>query len=167
MRSLTILALCAIFVTPVLMFPFTASGEAVMERGPVFSDVAGKEWVLSELRSGGKITTIDRKKFEAENMGGFYSLSFREEESVNKGMIGGMGAPNRYFGPYTESDNKTLTIGNIASTMMLAFREPEELKENEYFEYLSKVTRWNLRNEKLELYTVDSSGNEVILFFTQ
>jgi len=167
MRSLTILALCAIFVTPVLMFPFTASGEAVMERGPVFSDVAGKEWMLSGLKIDGKTITIDRKKFEADNMGGFYSLSFREEESVNQGMIGGMGAPNRYFGPFTASDNKILTIGNIAGTMMLAFREPEELKEREYFEYLSKVTRWDLRNGKLELYSINSSGSEAILLFTQ
>ena len=171
MKNITILALCAILIIPVLIFPPGANGAPAREEAPAredapapeneveISDVTGKEWILTELRIAGKTTIIDRKKLEADSMGGFFTLMFSEDR------ISGMGAPNRYFAPYTVLDRKTLNIGLIAGTMMLAFREPEELKENEYFNYLSKVTQLDLHGEKLELYSVDSSEAEVVLVF--
>jgi len=137
----------------------SAYGAPAYEVGTIFKDVTGKEWVLSEIRSADKTTTINRVKYISENMGDFFTVSFQEDR------VAGVGAPNRYFGPYTEGSNRSLTIGNMATTMMMAFREPDELKESEYLAYLSKVTRWDVRDGKLELYTSNSNGTAVTLVF--
>jgi heat shock protein HslJ len=84
------------------------------------------------------------------NLVGVYSISF------NENRLFGMGAPNRYNGPYTVNSNRFLSIGNIASTLMMAIVDPDGLKEHEYFRCLSSVTRWDLRQGKLELYSRDS-----------
>ena len=148
-----------------ILFPHSVHGAPIQEGGAAFRDVEGKEWILSELRSAGKIVRMDRQKLAADNLGGVYTINFREDKSSGEGQINGMGAPNRYFAPYKAGANKALSIGNLASTMMAAFREPEGLGEREYFDYLYKVTRWDLKDEKLELYSTDSDGAEAVLFF--
>jgi hypothetical protein len=50
--------------------------------------------------------------------------------------------------------------------MMFSFIELEELKEHEYFAYLSNVTRWNLPSGRLELYSRTGDGAEAVLVFT-
>jgi heat shock protein HslJ len=77
-----------------------------------------------------------------------------------------MGAPNRYRAPYSLGEGHTLTIGNIAATLMMGLGEPLDVAEYEYFTYLNKVTRWDIREGALELYTSDSSGTEKVLIFT-
>ena len=166
MKKFALFVFCAVLVLPAVIFPVHAGAAPAQDGGTSFRDVAGKEWFLSEVRttasarSAGKTVYMDRNKLEADDMGGIYSLTFREDQ------VSGMGAPNRYFAPYTAGSNKTLSIGNMASTLMMAFREPDGLKEAEYFRYLSSVTRWNLRNGKLELYSTDSNGAEAVLVFT-
>ena len=166
MKKITLLSILACLILPALMIPSCASGAPAQEGSTKFSDVQDKEWFLSEIKTGGKTITIDRKKFEAENMAGYFSITFQKDKTTNENRVGGMGAPNRYFGPYTEGSNRSLTIGNLASTLMMAFKEPEGIKEYEYFQYLSKVTRWNLRDGKLELSALSSDGKEAALVFT-
>ena len=140
-------------------------GAPAQEGGTTFKDVEGKEWILSEFVSAGKTVRMDRQKLELDNLGGVYTIQFQEDrQSGNR--VSGMGAPNRYFGPYTVGANRSLSIGNLASTMMMAFREPDGLRENEYFNYLSKVTRWDLRNGKLELYSSGNNRAETVLVFS-
>ena len=146
----------------VLILPFTAHAEPAQENGITFKDVEAKEWILTEVRSvtsGGSVIYMDRRKLEAINMGGIYTISFSDNRAS------GMGAPNRYFAPYAAGPDKTLRINNIGSTMMAAFIEPDGLKENEYFNYLSKVFRWDLKDGKLELYSTGSNGAETVLIF--
>jgi heat shock protein HslJ len=125
----------------------------------VLGDVEGKEWSLTELRSGGSTVRIDRSKLGGADTNGSFTIIFQE------GRVNGVAWPNRYFGPYTSGAGDALTISDqLASTMMAAFIELDELKEHEYFAYLSKVTRWTVRDGKLELYsTVD--GRETVLVF--
>ena len=155
----------AIFAGAIL-FPHGANGAAIREKAAAkeaetgFESIEGKDWILLEVRSGGKTITLDREQMEKDNLKGAYTISFLRE-----GRIGGMGAPNRYNAPYTQRPDKFLNIGNIASTMMLAFKEPEELKEKEYFDYLTAAQRWDFKQEKLEIYSKNSAGNEVILVF--
>ena len=125
----------------------------------VFSDIEGKDWLLSEIVNAGKTITIDRKKYEANMMGTYFSISFRE------GQIGGTGAPNRYFGPYMLEGSNGLRFGNVASTLMAAFIVPEEITEREYFEYLSGVTDWDLVDGKLHLHSINKDGSEAILIY--
>jgi heat shock protein HslJ len=121
--------------------------------------VSEKEWVLAEIRSARNTIQIDRQKLAANNIGGFFTINFQE------GNVSGMGAPNRFRGPYTLGSGNALNIGLLASTLMAAFIEADELKEHEYFAYLSSVTRWALREGRLELSGSDSDGNEVVLVF--
>ena len=152
----------ALFIFAIAAFPLTVSAAPArenVENSTAFKDVEGKDWILEDVKSLGQTIHMDRKKLEADNFGGIYTINFKENR------VSGMGAPNRYFGPYTLSANKTIKIDNVASTMMAAFKEPDELKEREFFNLLSKVTRWNIMNGKLELYGTNANGNEVTLVF--
>ena len=122
------------------------------------NDVEGKEWILTELRSAGNTVRIDRTRLGAADTNGSFTISFQE------GRVSGIGWPNHYFGPYSAGSGEALSMGNLASTMMAAFIELDELKEHEYFAYLSKVTRRAVRDGKLELYST-SDGRETTLVF--
>ena len=166
MKSFAVLVCCSVFVLPAVMFPLSASGAPSGENGPaareseaVFTDVLGKEWILAELRNAGNVIRIDRNKLSTDNMAGYFTVSFQESQ------VNGVGAPNRFFGPYTAGGGRALSLGNLASTLMMAFKEPDNLNEREYFAYLSKVNRWDLRGGKLELCTYNSGGGEAVLVF--
>jgi heat shock protein HslJ len=159
MKKIINLAFCTVFLLYAIAFPSIAHGAPARDPSAVFNDVEGKEWILSEIKKDGSSTVIDRQKLSADGMGGFFTVSFSE------GRLSGMGAPNRCFGPYSVSANRSLNIGNIASTMMAAFREPDDLKESEYFDYLSKVKRWDIWEGKLELCSINSNGTETVLIF--
>jgi len=126
----------------------------------MFNEVSGKDWILTEIRSAQNTIQIDRGKLQANNIGGFFTINFQE------GNVSGVGAPNRFRGPYTTGSGNALSLGNVASTLMAAFIEAEELKEHEYYSYLGKVTRWNLRDGKLELYSSNPDGAETVLVFS-
>ena len=166
MKNLTVISFCSILVLSAAVFPSCAA-QAPAKRdeapesdsGAVFKDIEGKEWQLSEIRNDGKTVIIDRKKYETNYMGAFFTINFQDNS------VSGTGAPNRYFGPCTPGSYNSLVIGNLASTMMAAFMEPEELKEGEYFGYLSNVRRWNFFDGKLELYSTNNNDREAILVF--
>jgi len=162
MKQLTGIYLCAAFFMPALVFVSCADGASFKSgSGAEFKDVQGKEWTLLEIKSQGKTVSIDRKKLEAGNMGSAFTINFAEDR------VNGVGAPNRYFGPYTVDSNNTLSIGLLASTMMAALFEPEGLKENEFLDYLSKAKHWDIRSKKLRLYSVNSAGADTVLIFGQ
>jgi len=152
---------CSALLLPLALLASCAGSPPDRGTGAGFGDVEEREWYLSELRSAGVSVRMDREKLDADGFEGIFSANFQE------GRLSGMGAPNRYFGPYTVDGNRGLDIGLLASTLMLAFREPDGLTEHEYFGYLSRVTRWDLREGKLELYSTDEAGNEAVLIFVQ
>jgi len=159
MKKSTGALFCAVLLFASCAGGASTGGASFMESSADFKDVKGKEWMLLEIKSQGKTVSIDRKKLEAGDMGGAFSINF------DVSMVSGMGAPNRYNGPYTVGDNNALNIGTLASTKMFAFNEPEELKEDEFFAYLSKASRWNLSSGKLEIYSANSAGAEIVLIF--
>ena len=154
------IVLYAILFIAGLLFPAAVHSAPAREGAASFTHVEGKEWMLAELRLAGKAVRIDRQKLASDNMAGVFSISFERDKAADSGRVSGMGAPNRYFGPYTAGANRSLRIGNLASTMMMAFKEPDELKEFDFFGYLSKVTRWDLVDGRLELY----SAGAVLVF---
>jgi heat shock protein HslJ len=143
----------------VLAFSSCAGGASVKDGGMAFADIEGKEWTLVELKNGAESVSMDRQKFAADGFEGVYTITF------DAGRVRGMGAPNRYLGPYTLGEGKTITIGNVAGTLMAPLKEPEELKEHEYFALLGKVSRWDIRENRLELFTIDADGNNAVLIF--
>ena len=48
---------------------------------------------------------------------------------------------------------------------MAPLREPEELKEHDFFTLLQNAKKWNLAGERLELYCTDENGSETVLVF--
>jgi heat shock protein HslJ len=123
-----------------------------------FGDVQGREWILAEVK-GVSPVVLDRGKLEAGGFGDAYTIRFDAE------LVSGKGAPNLYRGPYSLGEGRALTIGNIAGTLMAAVNEPEGLKEFEYYAYLGSVSRWDLKKDRLELYSKDRSGVEAVLIF--
>ena len=94
-------------------------------------------------------------------MGNAFTISFQD------GRVSGMGAPNRYFGPFTTEPGNVLNIGDLASTLMAAIFEPEDLREQEFFAYLGRATHWDLGEETLEIYSSSQDGTVLILSFKQ
>ena len=159
MKKSTFAFVCPVLILPAILFLSCANGPSFRNSKASFDDVEGKEWILSEVKAAGKTISIDRTKLETFGMGGIYTISFQGNR------VSGMGAPNRFFGPYTSGSKKTLSIADVASTLMATIIEPEDLKEHEYFGYLSNVTSWDLRKGKLELYSTDSAGSKATLVF--
>jgi heat shock protein HslJ len=50
---------------------------------------------------------------------------------------------------------------------MMSIVEPEGLQEREYYNYLEKVSQWDLATEDtLELFTEAPEGDPIVLVFT-
>jgi heat shock protein HslJ len=128
---------------------------------PGLKDVTGIEWKLIEVRSsaGDSVSRFSREELAETGMENAYTLRFDNER------LSGTGAPNRYFAPYKEGGEKTLSVKAIAGTLIANFREPENLKEREYFNYLENAGKWDLIQNKLLLYTRNGQGEEIVLVF--
>jgi heat shock protein HslJ len=156
----TLLIITAVFATSCKSPPSAASGENVVFV-PGIGAIAGIEWRLVEVRApaGNPASRFSREELAEAGMENAYTLRFDKER------LSGMGAPNRYSAPYEEGAGKALSIKAIAGTLMASFREPESLKEREYFNYLERVNRWDLIQNKLLLYTRNEQGEETVLVF--
>jgi heat shock protein HslJ len=119
-----------------------------------------KDWNLIAVRGSPENITFNRNKLVEEGFKDIFTLRFDKER------VSGIGAPNHYFAPYTLPDNKqAITIKTIAQSQMAPLREPEYLKEHEFFAYLQNTTRWNIAGKNLELYTADKDGAAAVLVF--
>jgi len=127
---------------------------------PKFSDVLEKDWKLIEVRGSPENISFNRNKLAEEGFSDIFTLRFDQER------INGVGAPNRYFAPYTLADKQGIAIKTIAQSQMAPIREPEYLKEQEFFNYLQNATRWNMAGTNLEFYSKGQDGTEAVLVFT-
>jgi heat shock protein HslJ len=133
--------------------------------GPQFDkDVQGKEWRLIEVQTSPENIVFDRDKLIDEGFEDIFILTFDGAKASGKA------APNRYMAPYELSREKdksqTLSIKPVAGTLMAPIREPERLKEREYFIYLENAYRWDFKDGKLQLYTKNDQGAEAVLVYT-
>jgi len=163
MKGITVALFCAAFLLSAIVAPSNAGAAPAHEAGARFGDVEGREWVLMGLRRGADNIQMDREHLAEYGFGEIFTIKFED------GRVSGMGAPNRFFGPYTVGGNRALRIGSengaLATTMMMPLVEPDVLREHEYFMYLSRVIRWDLRGGRLELYTSSAAGIETVLVF--
>ncbi|MDR2662176.1 MAG: META domain-containing protein [Treponema sp.] len=136
------------------------AGQSTASSGASYlSSISGKDWKLLELRRSDKTVTLDRNKLTADGMGDLFTLT------VDSARLSGKAAPNRYISTYQAGENNTLTIAPPIGTLMASIYDPERLREEEYFQYLSKVKSWKLNQGKLELYTTDASNKEAVLVY--
>jgi heat shock protein HslJ len=127
---------------------------------PKFSDVRDREWKLIAVRTAPEDVKFDRKRLIDEGFGDIFTIQFSADQ------VSGKGAPNRYFGPFEAGKDLTMSIQNVAATLMAPIREPEKLKERDFFNYLGNVYRWNINKEKqLELSTKGETGVEAVMVF--
>ena len=129
--------------------------------GVDFSDgVMGAEWILAEIRAAGETVVLDRENHVALGFGDIFTLRFDD------GMVYGAAMPNTFRGPYALEDYR-ISFGNMATTMMAAFMEPEEITEREFFGHLGNVSRWGVANGNLELFAIAEDGTETVLVFVE
>ncbi|GHV93832.1 hypothetical protein AGMMS50293_01520 [Spirochaetia bacterium] len=127
---------------------------------PNFADVSGKEWKLIDVQVKNVSIKFDRNTLVSEGFGEIFTLTFDAER------ISGVGAPNRYFAPYKLDKNLAISISPMAGTLMAPIRQPEKLKEQDYFLYLQNAYKWNLVKGNLEFSTKDKDGAETTLVFS-
>jgi len=132
---------------------------AACASAPKFADVMSKDWNLVEVRIKPENIIFERSKLVEEGFGDIFTLRF-DTERVN-----GVAAPNRYFAPYTLAEKQGITIKTVAQTLMVPLREPEKLKEHDFFVYLQNTDKWNFTKGKLELYSKGEDGAEAVLVF--
>ena len=124
-----------------------------------FEDVMDKEWRLVGVLVEQQYIAIDRNKTAAGGSSEIFTLRFGD------GRISGVGSPNRYFAPYSFGDQNTITIGDVAGTLMANLFEQENFTEYEYFTWLQHAERWNVSKGNLELYAKKNDGSQAILIF--
>jgi len=115
-----------------------------------------KNWHLDKVRIGTTIISINRNNKPDLT----YTIMFNTER------FAGVGAPNHFFGSYAANKDHTISFKKIGSTRMVPIFEMYDIKEHEYFSYIERAARWDMRNEKLELYSSKKDGTKVVLMYS-
>jgi len=115
----------------------------------------GKNWYLFEVVIGTNIIRINRD----DKPSLIYTIMFNSERFT------GIGAYSRYFGPYSVKKDHSLFLRRVTSTRLGSKYETDTFNEREYFKYMENVYRWEIRGGKLELYSSDDDGAQVILVY--
>ena len=110
--------------------------------------IMGIEWFLLEIQTAEGVINIDRDKLAAEQMGDVFTIRFSDDNRVS-----GKAAPNRYSAPCQWGGGKSLSTGLAAVTRMMALKEPEALKEQEFLDYIAAIDGWSINAAgRLELH---------------
>jgi len=115
----------------------------------------GKNWYLYEVIIGTNIIRINRD----DKPSLIYTIMFNAERFT------GMGAYSRYFGPYSVKKDHSLFLRKVTSTRLGSKYETDTFNERKYFTFIERVNRWEIRSGKLELYSFDDDGAQVILIY--
>jgi len=115
----------------------------------------GKNWYLYEVIIGTNIIRINRD----DKPSLIYTIMF------NSKRFTGIGAYSRYFGPYSVKKDHSLFLRKVTSTRLGPKYETDTFNEREYLMYIERVNRWEILAEKLELYSSDDDGAQVILVY--
>jgi len=131
-----------------------------------FSDAIGKDWKLSEVQIDSipfqRIVLYDRNELRRERIENIYTINFGTND-----MVSGVGAPNRYSGPYKQGEEQSIEIGLLRSTLMASIVQPEKLQENVYYGYLHKAYKWEFKAGAFILHCKNEANQEVRLIFIQ
>jgi len=125
-----------------------------------FTLISGQDWKLTEVRINGIRTEFNRDNMDV-GFREFFTVKFDDEN------VGGRGAPNTYSAPYILMSNQEVHILPMRSTLMAALREPDELKEHDFFTYLQNTYAWEATGRNLTLLAKNDEGREVKLIFSK
>ena len=126
-----------------------------------FLDNTEIQWFLTDVSIDGNDTGFNRDELNGTPNGDeIFSLKF------DRGILYGMGAPNRFSGPYSTGGKQTLKIMPIRSTLMASIFEPEGLKEHYFFSYLQNAYKWARLGNRLEIYS-KTGDQEIVMTFVR
>ncbi|MDR0323245.1 MAG: META domain-containing protein [Treponema sp.] len=149
-----------LFVVIVLLASCASSGQSQAQTvTPNFSDVAEKEWKLTEVWVNRRNSGFNRNALTTEGFGDAFTLKFADN------MISGRGAPNLYSAPFSLGEGRAISVQMGRSTLMAPIFEPASLKEFDYFNYIQNANEWNLAGNNLELTSKNANGQTVVLIF--
>jgi heat shock protein HslJ len=131
---------------------------AACGKPPQLEDMRNREWKLTAVRTVPENIILDRNQLSAEGFEDIFTIQFADQ-------VGGKGVANRYFGPYEAGQDLSLSIKNVAATLMAPLREPEKLTERDFFNYLENAYRWNISQGNLEISTRGKDGAEAVMVF--
>jgi heat shock protein HslJ len=122
-----------------------------------FSDIKGREWNLTEIHVGGKDIEFNRNTLEKEGFRDIFTLKMDDQ------TISGKGAPNNYSAPYTLGEGQKISVNVVRATLMAPLREPEKLREHDFFTFIQNIYEWNIAGSNLELKSKTADGEDVVL----
>jgi hypothetical protein len=129
-----------------------------------FSHLQEKQWKLAEVKSDSATLRdpirFDRSKLKTEGMDDIFVLTFSAS-----GKASGKAAPKTYTASYEQGAGRSLSFKRITSVPVERDLEPERLREEDYFGFLERINRWDYNAGKLELYSANPDGQEVVLIF--
>ncbi|MDR2476964.1 MAG: META domain-containing protein [Treponema sp.] len=163
MRNKQNVKLAAVFVCMVMIGCASRGAVKPVEQAAPggIDEIMKINWFLIEFKTAGTIINLNRPQLEAEEMGDVFSIQF-DIQFENEHRAFGKGAANRYNAPCQWGDGNTISIGSAATTRMMALKELELFKEQDFFNYLSQVNRWAINaHGQLEL----STPNGAVLTF--
>jgi len=127
---------------------------------PGFSEVTGKKWKLVEVSVKGRNIQFNRDALVNDDAGDIFTFNF---DTQNFSVTG---AQNQISGQYTLGSNQAINLSPVNPTTEIPLRQPEKLREQDFFVYLKNVYKWNLVDSSLELYSKTEDDSEVILVFS-
>jgi hypothetical protein len=124
-----------------------------------FESITEKIWRLSAIKFTYSSIQLDRAAMQDAGMDEMYVLQFNEEGMNGKALS------NYYFAPYAKQEGKEVAFHQIVGTLAADPDSPEagSLREEDYYQYLQQVTRWNVTGNQLELSSEDS---KITLYYT-
>jgi heat shock protein HslJ len=123
----------------------------------VFSDVKGKQWNLTKIRVSGKNIEFNRSALAKDGFKDLFTMNIDDQ------TISGAGAPNRYSAPYSLGEGQKISVQLVKTTLMAPIREPEKLREHDFFTYIQYIYEWNFVDMHLELKSKTTGGDDVVL----
>jgi len=126
---------------------------------PSFSEVTGKKWKLIEVNINDRNILFNREALANEDAGDIFSFD------IDAQIINVTGAPNQCSGQYTLGSNQAIRLSSM-NPALESPRQPEKLREQDFFVYMQNVYKWNLVNKNLELYSKTEDDAEVKLVFS-
>jgi hypothetical protein len=129
-----------------------------------FGSLQEKEWKLVEVRNEPATLRdtihFDRSKLRTEGMDDIFVLTFSAS-----GRASGKAAPKTYTASYEQGAGRSLSFKQLTSASVERDLAPERLREADYFGFLERANRWDYNAGKLELYSTNLDGQEVVLIF--
>jgi hypothetical protein len=133
--------------------------------GPSLKDIQGKEWKLVEVRIdpadlSRDAILFDRAKLKTEGQGDIFVLA------IDTAGVKGKAASEAYTASYEQGDGQAFSLKQMNIAPADKSIAPERLREADFFAFLEKTKRWELSQNRLELYSETLDGINTVLIFT-